>query len=52
MDDRERQVEFPPMQTHVKTFEAALVAISIACVIVVLIIVLFTDIGTEFRPTV
>ena len=52
MDDRERQVEFPPMQTHVKAFEAALVAISIACVIVVLIIVLFTDIGTEFRPTV
>lgn len=50
--DGRRQVEFPPMQTHVKAFEAAMVALSIACVIIVLVIVLFTDIGNEFRPTV
>jgi hypothetical protein len=30
----------------------AMLAISIVCAIVVLIIVLFTGLGTEFRPTV
>jgi hypothetical protein len=47
-----RQIEFPKMQTHVKAFEIAMLAISIACAIIVLIIVLFTNIGNEFRPTV
>jgi hypothetical protein len=47
-----RQIEFPPLQTHVKGFELGMLAISILCVIIVLVIVLFTDIGTEFRPTV
>jgi hypothetical protein len=47
-----RQIEFPPLQTHVKGFELAMLAISILCAIVVLVIVLFTNIGTEFRPTV
>ena len=28
-----------------------MLAISILCVIIVLVIVLFTNIGTEFRPT-
>jgi hypothetical protein len=46
-----RQVEFLPLQTHVKGFELAMLAISILCAIVVLVIVLFTNIGTEFRPT-
>jgi hypothetical protein len=46
-----RQIEFPPLQTHVKSFELAMLAISILCVIIVLVIVLFTNIGTEFRPT-
>jgi hypothetical protein len=46
-----RQVEFPEKQTHVKGFELAMLAISIICVIVVLIIVLGTDIGDGFRPT-
>jgi hypothetical protein len=47
-----RQIEFPERQTHVKAFELAVLAISILCAIIVLIIVLFTNIGTEFRPTV
>ena len=47
-----RQIEFPPLQTHVKSFELAMLAISILCVIMVLVIVLFTNIGNEFRPTV
>ena len=55
MDD-EKQIEFPPLQTHDKRFEMAMLAISIICAIVVLIIVLvivlFTDLGNGFRPTV
>ena len=47
-----RQIEFPPLQTHVKSFEIAMLAISIICVIIVLVIVLFTDMGNGFRPTV
>jgi hypothetical protein len=51
-DERRRQIEFPPLQTHVKTFELAMIAISIICIIIVLVIVLGTSIGNEFRPTV
>ena len=47
-----RQIEFPPKQTHVKGFEVAMLAISILCVIIVLVVVLFTSIGNEFRPTI
>jgi hypothetical protein len=46
-----RQVEFPKEQTHVKAFEWTMVALSIICAVVVLIIVLFTDAGNTFRPT-
>jgi hypothetical protein len=47
-----RQIEFPENQTHLKSFELAVLAISVLCAIIVLIIVLFTGIGNEFRPTV
>ena len=46
-----KQIEFRPLQTHVKGFEYAMLAICILCAIVVLVIVLFTNIGNEFRPT-
>jgi hypothetical protein len=46
-----RQIEFPEKQTHVKSFELAMLALSVVCMIIVLIIVLFTNIGNEFRPT-
>jgi hypothetical protein len=46
-----RQIQFLPLQTHVKGFEVAMLAISILCVIVVLVIVLFTNMGNEFRPS-
>jgi hypothetical protein len=46
-----RQIEFPEKQTHVKSFELAVLAISVACAIIVLIIVLATGLGNEFRPT-
>lgn len=47
-----KQIEFPEKQTHVKAFEYAMLAISIICALVVLFIVLGTDLGVEFRPTV
>jgi hypothetical protein len=47
-----RQIEFPEKQTHLKSFELAVLAISILCAIIVLIIVLFTNLGNEFRPTI
>jgi hypothetical protein len=50
--DPRRQLEFPRQQTHSRGFEAFMVGLSILCVIVVVIIVLFTSIGNEFRPTV
>jgi hypothetical protein len=50
MDDDNRQIEFPPLQTHSKGFERAMLLIAIICMIVVLVIVLGTDIGDEFRP--
>ena len=50
--DKDRYPEFSPLQTHSKKFELTMLALSIACMIVVLVIVLFTNIGTEFRPTV
>lgn len=52
MADRKKQIEFPPLQTHKRSFEMAVIAISIVCMIVVLIIVLATGLGNEFRPTV
>ena len=50
--DNKKQIEFLPLQTHVKGFERAMLAICIVMAIVVLVIVLFTNIGNEFRPTV
>jgi hypothetical protein len=47
-----KQLEFPPLQTHSRRFEMTMLAFSIICAIVVLVIVLFTNIGVEFRPTV
>ena len=51
MDERNRHLEFPPLQTHSKKFELVMLGLSIACMVVVLVIILFTNIGTEFRPT-
>ena len=45
-----KQIEFPPLQTHARWFEAVMVGLSILCVIVVLVILLATDIGTLTRP--
>ena len=50
--DSRKQIEFLPLQTHKKSFEYAMLAISILCAIVVLVIIFLTNWGTEFRPTV
>jgi hypothetical protein len=47
---RRRQIEFPGLQGHSKSFENAMLAISILLAILVLVIVLLTHIGNEFRP--
>ena len=47
--DRRRQPHFPPLETHVKAFEAFMVGFSILCVVIVLVIVLGTDLGTLTR---
>jgi hypothetical protein len=52
MADRKRQIEFPPLQTHSRKFELVMLGLSIACIVIVLVILLATDLGTEFRPTV
>jgi hypothetical protein len=49
--DPRKQIEFPPLQNHSRSFEMTMLAISVICAIVVLVIVLFTNIGVEFRPT-
>ena len=49
---RERQIEFPALQTHKRSFELTMLALSILCVIVVLVILLATGLGTEIRPKV
>jgi hypothetical protein len=49
--DRRRQIEFPGLQGHSKGFEMAMLVISILLAILVLVIVLFTNIGNEFRPS-
>ena len=50
MDDGDRYPKFPPLQTHSKKFELVMLGLSILCVIIVLVIVLATNMGTEFRP--
>jgi hypothetical protein len=52
MDDDNRQIKFPPLQTHSRKFELVMLGLSIACVIAVLVILLFTNLGDEFRPKV
>jgi hypothetical protein len=47
---RRRQVTFPPIQAHVKTFEYAFIALWILCIIVVVVIAKATDWGVTTRP--
>lgn len=46
---RRGQIEFPPLQSHSKAFEAFMVGLSLLCVVIVLVIVLGTDLGNLSR---
>lgn len=47
---REKQIEFPPEQTHVKWLTPALWLLSIACIVAVIIIVLVHESGSFIGP--
>jgi hypothetical protein len=47
---RERQIEFPPEQTHVRTLPAILLVASIACIVIVVIILLAHPSGEFIGP--
>jgi hypothetical protein len=49
LDADRKQIEFPPLETHDKRFEAFMVGLSLLCVVIVLVIVLGTDIGNPAR---
>jgi ABC-type uncharacterized transport system permease subunit len=47
---REKQIEFPPLQTHVKKFEYAMILISLLCIVIVVVVAKATDWGITTRP--
>lgn len=47
---RNKQIEFPPLQTHVKKFEYAMIIVSILCIVLVVVIAKATDWGITTRP--
>jgi uncharacterized integral membrane protein len=47
---RERQISFPPLQTHRKNFEYAMIIICILCIILAVVIAKATDWGITTRP--
>ena len=47
---RMKQISFPRLQTHVKNFEYFMIALSIACIVVAVVIAKATDWGITTRP--
>jgi branched-subunit amino acid ABC-type transport system permease component len=47
---RGKQIEFPPLQRHVKKFEYAMIIISLLCIVLVVLIAKATDWGITTRP--
>jgi hypothetical protein len=47
---REKQIEFPPEQTHVSWLTPVCVGFSIVCIVVVIILVLALDDGPFIGP--
>jgi hypothetical protein len=46
---RDKQIEFPPEQTHVKGLDRALLLFSVLCIVLVIILVLTVD-GSFIGP--
>ena len=47
---REKQIEFPPQQTHVRSLPAILLAFSVLCIVVVVIVLLAHPSGSFIGP--
>ena len=47
---RSKQISFPPMQTHIKKFEYAMIIICILCIVAGVLIAKATDWGITTRP--
>jgi hypothetical protein len=47
---REKQIEFPPEQTHVRWLTPALLLLSVVCIVAVIIIVLVHESGSFIGP--
>jgi len=47
---RGKQISFPPLQTHKKSFEYAMIIICIVCIILAVLIAKATDWGITTRP--
>jgi hypothetical protein len=47
---REKQIEFPKLQTHVKRFEYAMIIICILCIVAGVLIAKATEWGVTTRP--
>jgi hypothetical protein len=47
---RDKQIQFPPLQTHVKGLDAILLIASLACIVIVIIILLVHPSGTFIGP--
>jgi hypothetical protein len=47
---RERQIEFPPMQTHLPMLTPVLLGVSILCIVIVVIVLLVHESGSFIGP--
>ena len=47
---RERQIEFPPEQTHVRWLTPALLLLSLACIVIVVVVLLAHPSGEFIGP--
>jgi hypothetical protein len=47
---RDKQISFPPLQTHLKKFEYAMIIICILCIVLAVLIAKATDWGITTRP--
>jgi hypothetical protein len=47
---RERQIEFPPMQTHPALVTAVSLGLSLACIVIVVIVLLVHPSGSFIGP--
>jgi ABC-type uncharacterized transport system permease subunit len=47
---RGKQISFPPLQTHKKSFEYAMILISLLCIVIVVVVAKATEWGITTRP--